>query len=359
MEENNHMNSNIFNNINVHIDESIYTLLNDASLNSIEELFDSLDQYLNESIKEFKQKRIKKRKKCEHNCTEYIFGRLLIDRTISKYEDLLKPEEVNEKLIFNIPEDKEKYIEDMSTRKINDINNYINNFHIQIALLPQFSTENIAFVYITGKTCKNQKINDLNKGIDNKKAKADLYIELNNSSIIGFSIKQNKKATKSNFSVQKMLSKENNQQLTLLRKKTIDESGISHTDKTKRDEINKLFYKTNELPYWTELKSQINLCKSEIKKQLILYLFPIELPYDIYEFDGEKINKLNETIDVNEVLFEEHLPYYYDKSGKLRETAKLFYQLIIHEKIYRVEVRWKGNIYNASPQFQIHDDNAI
>jgi hypothetical protein len=33
----------------------------------------------------------------------------------------------------------------------------------------------------------------------------------------------------------------------------------------------------------------------------------------------------------------------------------LFYKLTCDEKNYRVEVRWKGNIHNASPQFQIHD----
>ena len=107
----------------------------------------------------------------------------------------------------------------------------------------------------------------------------------------------------------------------------------------------------NDLPF-------INDENRDINESLISDKYRDDIN-EIYEFDGEKINKLNETIDVNEVLFEEHLPYYYDKSGKLRETAKLFYQLIIHEKIYRVEVRWKGNIYNASPQFQIHDDNEI
>ena len=353
------MNNKIFDdNINYIDFSNIDILLQDASLNIIEELLNnnSLNQTLNENISELK-KQIKKRKKCEHNCTEYIFAMLLIDRTIHNYEDLLKLDNINEKIVFNTSEDKEKYVADINTRKINDINNYIYNFHIQIASFPEFALENIVKVYISGKSNKIKKINDLNKEIDTKKAKADVYIEINNSTMYAFSIKQNKKATKSNFSVQKMLSKENNKQLTLLRKKIIDESGICRTDKTKRDEINKLFYKTNEIPYWCELKKQINLHNLEIKKQLISYLFPIELPYDIFEFDGEKIKKLNETIDINAVQFYEHIPYYYDKSGKLRETAKLFYQLIIHEKIYRVEIRWKGNIYNASPQFQIHDDD--
>ena len=53
---------------------------------------------------------------------------------------------------------------------------------------------------------------------------------------------------------------------------------------------------------------------------------------------------------------------YYDKKGNERETAKLFYRLVTvdrscnEEKIYRIEVRWKGNVHNSSPQFQIHEE---
>jgi hypothetical protein len=32
--------------------------------------------------------------------------------------------------------------------------------------------------------------------------------------------------------------------------------------------------------------------------------------------------------------------------------------LCIAQKKYRVEIRWKGNIHAASPQFQIHDDHC-
>ena len=56
------------------------------------------------------------------------------------------------------------------------------------------------------------------------------------------------------------------------------------------------------------------------------------------------------------VVFEEYLPYYLKKSGVERKVAKLFYRLTVGEKIYRVEVRWKGDIYNAAPQFQIHNE---
>jgi hypothetical protein len=56
------------------------------------------------------------------------------------------------------------------------------------------------------------------------------------------------------------------------------------------------------------------------------------------------------------VTFEEHADYYKMKNGEERSAAKLFYQLCISQKKYRVEIRWKGNVHDASPQFQIHDD---
>ena len=49
------------------------------------------------------------------------------------------------------------------------------------------------------------------------------------------------------------------------------------------------------------------------------------------------------------------MPYYYKKSGEKRDATKLFYRLTCRDKIYRVEVRWKGNLY-VSPQFQIHEE---
>ena len=74
------------------------------------------------------------------------------------------------------------------------------------------------------------------------------------------------------------------------------------------------------------------------------------------EFDGVKISKLNKVSDISQVIFDVYSPYYYDSNGEKRKAAKLFYRLQIYNKIYRVEIRWKGNIYNASPQFQIHEE---
>ena len=74
----------------------------------------------------------------------------------------------------------------------------------------------------------------------------------------------------------------------------------------------------------------------------------------MYEFDGTLFVKFNKNIDFSTGTFEEYFPYYLNKNGEERQTAKLFYRLTVGDSIYKVEIRWKGNIYNASPQFQIH-----
>jgi hypothetical protein len=76
----------------------------------------------------------------------------------------------------------------------------------------------------------------------------------------------------------------------------------------------------------------------------------------MYEYDGETFYSLNKQVELSEVTFEEYTPYYFDSKSNQRKAAKLFYRLSIGEKNYRVEVRWKGNIHNSSPQFQIHEE---
>ena len=93
------------------------------------------------------------------------------------------------------------------------------------------------------------------------------------------------------------------------------------------------------------------------RKQIIDYLTCCNIHYNIYEFNGVSLVKLNTEYNLSNITLEEHLPYYYNSHMVIRKCAKLFYKLSIHEKkIYKVEIRWKGNIYNSSPQFQIHDE---
>ena len=83
-------------------------------------------------------------------------------------------------------------------------------------------------------------------------------------------------------------------------------------------------------------------------------MFCFNIHYDIYEYNGINFSKINNN-NCSKITLEEYLPYYLTKNGKERAAAKLFYRLKVDDKIYKVELRWKGNVFNSSPQFQIHE----
>jgi len=267
-------------------------------------------------------------------------------KTIEKYKQLKK---IKEQLIYelknnDIYQNDPKIIE-KQLKTINNLDSEMKNIETELLNHSKVETQ-------------NEIISELNKGYDRKLTKSDIYIEYENKEIKGVSVKQNAKATKSNYSVQKMLSKENDKILTNIKKTFLKENGYTRSDKTKRDNMNKLFYNNN--PYWQALKTEIEINKSVILQQLLKLLYCCNMKYDVYEYDGTTLKKLNIKIeDISSVVFEEYLQYYYDTKGNKRETAKLFYRLCVDKKIYRVEIRWKGDIYNASPQFQIHNECPI
>jgi hypothetical protein len=267
----------------------------------------------------------------------------------------IKKEDIYSKIIFNKFEDKEKYISDLE-KKTCLMNNYILHFQEEIDKNDDLKhmIENIELVYISGKKNKHEEIKLLNKDLNNKETKADIYLKLTSGEFIGISVKQSKQATKSNYSVQKMLGVEYNKQLTQIKKTFLKERGFNSFNKTERKQINELFYEPNI--YTVELQKAIQIENERLKKSLTELLFSTNVPYNMYEFDGVKISKLNKVSDISQVIFDVYSPYYYDSNGEKRKAAKLFYRLQIYNKFYRVEIRWKGNIYNASPQFQIHEE---
>lgn len=305
-----------------------------------------------------------KRASVEFNGMELVAAYLFLDKTIKNYtefthrisEDLTKNNDLLESIIkFNKLGDLIYYMVDISKKRL-ITDKFISNFR-EVVLPEEFHPDNIACIFISGKINTHPEITELNKDVNKLEAKGDIYIQLQNSQIIGVSIKQSIDATKSNYSVQKMLGQECNVQLTSIKKNYLLDNGFSHFDKLQRDAVNKLFYpQIKNNPYWLEMKKMILMQNADISKKLVESLYCSNLKYDMYEFDGLHFTKLNTVIDSVQITFEEHLPYYLDKKGKERETAKLFYRLTIHEKIFRVEVRWKGNVYSASPQFQMHED---
>lgn len=300
----------------------------------------------------------------EYNCMELIIALLLLYDNINNYENVLEkietiknePSGYESVLFFNKKEDIIEYEKDVIKKK-KIINKYITNFRNSVKIFNEFTSENIKEIFISGKINKHKEIEQINANLTKLEQKSDIYVKFINTKIVGISIKQSKSATKSNYSVQKMLGPDTNKSLTEIRKKYLHDNGIAHSDKSQRKKMNALFYQQNkENPYWIELKIQIENKKEEILKLLVDSLFCSNVIYDIYEFDGEQIIKLNEIFEKNNISFEEYLPYYFDKMGKERKTAKLFYRLTIEKHIFRVEIRWKGDIHNSSPQFQIHEE---
>ena len=299
----------------------------------------------------------KVRASVEYNGMELICAILLMDRTINTYDQLLSSflNIVDLGVLLNNASDLEHYVSDIQ-KKSKIVSSYIQQFNQFIINNEAFKLEDILCVFVSGKKNKHVEINDLNKDSRKIEAKSDIYIKYKNNTFVGISVKQSKDATKSNYSVQKMLGKDTDKYLTKLKKDYLTEHGFSKFNKEDRENVNVLFYPRNrENTYMNALREEISKKRQEIAIELTYNLYCSNSKYDVYEFNGTQLYKLNRVFTDDEIHFEEHLPYYYDSKGQERNAAKLFYKLTCDEKNYRVEVRWKGNIHNASPQFQIHD----
>jgi hypothetical protein len=298
----------------------------------------------------------KPRYACDHNFAELIIPILLLHAEIQSHTDPMDYID-NPSTYSKIRCDEYdllRYKEDI-LRKREILPNYIKTFREKLKFI---DTSLIDQIFISGKTNKHPEIKRLNETIDKKSAKSDFYIRYKDETMIGVSVKQSQHATKSNYSVHKLcMDKETSNQITSEKKSYLKNNGFTSFNKLQRSDINKLFYPQNKTnPYWARIREQIAQNKSSIIHSLTQLLFCSTVPYDIYEFDGNDFIKLNIVYDESTVTFEEYEPYYLDSTGVLRESAKLFYRLTVGEKIFRVEIRWKGNVYNASPQFQIHSE---
>lgn len=309
------------------------------------------------------------RKNVEFNACEYVDAILLAHKAsfLGNYTDVITYETIctiSEKWI-----QENTIIVQLKLNKFSDLKHYVADLLKKPDLLKKriaifndlISTttikfENIAVIYISGKKNLHEKIYNLNKNIDTKHTKSDLYIEYNSGDFVGWSCKQSCNATKSNYSVHKILGTTISTKLNIIKKEFLISNGFPKFSKFDRESVNKLFYPNKENSYWTQLRFEIANANQLIISVLLDCLHGANMPYNIYEFDGTSITNTKHVTNINKVSFEEYYPYYMTSNGEFRNAAKLFYRLCIDEKIYRVEIRWKGNIHDASPQFMIHND---
>lgn len=299
----------------------------------------------------------KVRVSCEYNCCELVaaFGLCYPGITVQQIKDTIITDSISmyPKIVCPLTDMKE-YVKDMLGKELL-CESYLTLLHSQLGVL-DFNVRDIQSIIITGKTVNDDAIKAINASvyeISKKDAKADIYVLLKDGTYCGISIKQSKHATKSNYSVQKYFNKEEQVLCNETKKKMLCDAGYPIFKKEERDVVNALFYDRNNA-YFTLLRKLISENKDSIVTSLMNSLYGAHIPYDIYEFDGTHLVKLDKSYDLTKVSFEEHEPFYYKKSGVARKTAKMFYRLVDGIKAYRVEIRWKGTVHTASPQFQIH-----
>ena len=245
------------------------------------------------------------------------------------------------------------------------LKSFINNCYSFKSMIQTHHKSYIRDVFVVGKTDKFisnepkfQKIIEMNKQLqinnskDSKKmCKSDVYLVLDNEKIIGVSVKMNKKCTKFNYSVQKMLKdsfKVNIDDLNKIKTTILHDSGIKRSNfKSMRSKCNKLFYERNNL-YWNQLHQYIESYNSNLASILMCNYHCINNNlYDVYEIDDSSFYMLTK----NEL----DTDYYLQEDTQKKENtnaAKLYYKLKKGENtIMNLEIRFKGNPF-VSPQFQ-------
>lgn len=327
----------------------------------------------------------KKRRNVDYNICELVdaillafYGKILtpatpaptnIDNIRAICKGWLDTQSVPSCIRLNDFTDLSKYMTDM-TSKTACISQRIMAFEklvVENANNTAFKVTDMSCIYVSGKKNAHEKIRVLNSGLDIKQQKGDIYIEYTSGEIVGWSCKQSSHATKSNYSVQKILGPTISKNLNKIKSDFLTTNGFPTFSKEQRESVNQLFYpKNKENPYWNAMREEISNKKTVIINELVKGLTGITIPYTLYEFDGTSFHCLNTSTTtthdgnyVSSTTFEEHAEYYKMKNGAERSAAKLFYQLCVSDKKYRVEIRWKGNIHAASPQFQIHDDHTV
>lgn len=172
----------------------------------------------------------------ECNGCELLVGILLdqekINNSTSLYLSLNKY--ISEtKIKFNTLDEKSEYFNNLVNLDTKLIDNYIQKFKKNCTI----SLDDIDVIYISGKKNYHDEIEELNKGIDGKSIKSDVYIKLKNNEFIGISVKQSNDATKSNYSVQKLFNnKQLDIELTSIKLKYLQENGFTKFNKDKMKE---------------------------------------------------------------------------------------------------------------------------
>lgn len=315
---------------------------------------------------------------CDYNMFEFVFGVIMSGiRSSLITKDGLKNFNRYSKFKFN-PKGYDYYYQRYNSTKnsksknkskeskdYKQLKSFISNCYSFKSMIQTQHKSYIKDVLVVGKNNKFilnepifQKIKDMNRQLrdnnpkDSKKlCKSDVYLVLDNEKIIGVSVKMNKKCTKFNYSVQKMLKdnfRVNVNNLNKTKNIILQDNDIKKSNfKTLRSKCNKLFYDRNN-PYWVQLHYYIDLYNSKLASDLMCkYHCTHNDLYDVYEIDDSSFHMLTK----NELDTDYHLEEDTQKKENTK-AAKLYYKLKKGEKtIMNLEIRFKGDPF-VSPQFQ-------
>jgi hypothetical protein len=285
---------------------------------------------------------IKVRKQCEYNFYEYAAAVLLakhagkVDSPCTTLDEIasVSPDCIESAHSAD-------YLLAMGSVNKRYANQWIQRFNLELAKHP---FPDIQKVYLCGKY-ELPDIKVLNQHLHRADKKGDIYIQTTKE-FVAFSIKQTTSCTKTNWSVERMIPGD----LKRTRLQYLNESGFTTFQKSERTQVNRLFYGEN--PYFTLLRTQIETHRPTLLNEFKHSLYGFGLPYPLYEFDSKSLKCLNGT-PITHMSMEEYHAHYWTKKGNKKSTAKLFYRLKMNEDTYRIEVRWKGNVF-VSPQFHTH-----
>ena len=308
-----------------------------------------------------------KRKNCDNKPSEFIEALCHIIPNMKTKDDI--PNEKPTNLIIsnknfktylkNIMEDKKDY-KTLIKNKYEDIKKYNFDEDIKYAFIPgKFSDEDII----------PQEIKDLINDYDIKENKADYFIKfINYNKPLGFSVKDDCKATKTNYSVQTCIEgidPDLSKRLNKLKKDICKENGVTNSkpndpnssrNNEKRKILNETF-KRDDL-YHTTINTFIMLNKDYVKNYLTDNMYSVNINYPIYECINGRISNVNKN-NIIESKLEAYPEAELRQNGEVRDIAKLFYKLTIKfsddtKKLYEIQTRIKGDWWSASIQFQCH-----
>lgn len=289
----------------------------------------------------------KKRKNTDYNAFELVIA-LILKHNVKNKADIDNLIKINENLHEDIELSKAYYDNfktDYFTRSEKVISKYLKNFYAS-KNLNLIKLDEIERVILSGKG-----------GDKNEKSDVYFYYRGDTTTKYGFSVKQSKAATLSNYSVNLILNEVTGNKALSNRLQGIKISHIQMNEliinkKDDRAKINKLFYDHFENPYWSELREVISVHSIDIAKIILDSVFCIKSETIVYEYDGSSLSEFVPKC-VLDCDIQEDIPYYRLKSGKPRQTSKMFYNIYIGDEVqYRCEIRHKGS-WTASPQFML------